>query len=317
MSFLHPGRLWLLSGVLVLVAAYVGIQLHRRAALARYASRALVPVVVPVRTGARRHVPPFLALLGITTLTLALAQPTHAEAVPKEEGVVILTVDVSASMDAEDIAPDRLDAAVAGAKSFVGEVPDGIHIGLVAFDGGARVVVPPTTDRPSVLTALDRLRTGPGTAAGEALYASLDAAVGALSEDVLAQDDVPASIVLLSDGVTTVGRPVLPAADAAAEAGIPVTTIAFGTPTGTVTVDGELVLVPADTETMAEVADRTGGTYFEATTAGQLEDVYRDIQTDVGYTTEQREVTRSLVGVALATVLGAAALGLLWTARPL
>jgi Ca-activated chloride channel family protein len=138
-----------------------------------------------------------------------------------------------------------------------------------------------------------------------------------LSDDVLAQDDVPASIVLLSDGATTVGRPVLLAADAAADAGIPVTTIAFGTPSGTVTIQGEVVQVPADTVTMAAVADRTGGSHFEATTAGELQAVYTDIQADVGYTTEQREVTRPLLGIALATVLGAAVLGLLWTARPL
>ena len=322
MSFLHPSRLWLLVAVLGLVALHVGLHVRRRRALASYTSDHLAPVVAPDRLGWRRHVPPALALVGLAAIVVALAQPTRAEAVAREEGVVVLAVDVSASMDATDVAPDRLAAAVEGASEFVDETPDSIHLGLVAFDGNARVLVDPTTDHDAVRDAVAELTTGPGTAAGEGVYASLGAVRAALSPEVIEEaeangDDLPAAIVLLSDGVTTVGRPVEQAAEAAADAGVPITTIAFGTPGGTVVVQGERVSVPADTETMERVADMTGGAYHEATTAGELRDVYDDIQTAVGYTTEEREVTRGLLGGALALVTGAVALSVLWSARAL
>jgi Ca-activated chloride channel family protein len=317
-SFLHPGRLWLLIGVAALAVLYLALQRRRRHAAARYADPELLAAIAPARLGGRRHVPMALALTGLATLVVALAQPTRAEAVAREEGVVVLAVDVSASMEAVDVSPSRMAAAIDGATEFVEDVPDGIHVGLVAFDGGARVLVTPTTDHDAVLDAIAGLTTGEGTAAGEGVYASLDAISAALTDDVLESgDDLPAAVVLLSDGATTVGRPVEQAAAAAAELGIPITTIAFGTPTGTVTVRGETVRVPADTETMAEVADVTGGRAYQATTAGELADVYTDISTVVGTTTEQREVTRVAVGAALVLVASATALAVLWGARAL
>ncbi|HEX2578747.1 MAG TPA: VWA domain-containing protein [Aquihabitans sp.] len=309
MTFLHPLRLVLLVGVVALAVAYVVVQRRRRAAVARYTDPARLAALAPQRPGSvRRHLSPALALVALATMVVALAEPTRAEAVARERGVVVLAVDVSASMSATDVAPSRLDAAIDGATGFVDGLPDGLHIGLVVFDGDARLVVPPTTEQATVTAAIARLGAGEGTAAGEGIATSLRAVESVLSPDLLASgEDLPASIVLLSDGATTVGRPALTAAAEAADVGVPVTTIAFGTPQGTVTLGGETVAVPADPATMRAVADATGARSFEATTAGELGDVYADISTAVGTTTERREVTRGLLGGAVVALLASAA----------
>lgn len=316
MTYLHPGRLWLLVVVVALAVTYGLVQRHRRTLLARYANPDLAHSPVPVTSRARRHVSPVLALVGLAALVVAVAQPTRSGAVARQQGVVVLAVDVSASMSATDVAPDRLEAAIASAASFVDEVPDSIHIGLVAFDKNARQVVEPTTDHDSVKAAIAALEAGPGTATGDGIEVSLDAIRATLSPELLASGaDLPASVVLLSDGTPTVGTPVATATADATELGVPVTTIAFGTPDGTVTIQGETFRVPADPETMRAVADATGGSFFEATSAGQLADVYQDISTVVGTTTEQREVTRGVLGLALAALLASAALGIAWGGR--
>jgi Ca-activated chloride channel family protein len=319
MTFLHPSRLVLLIGVAALAAVYVVVHARHRRAIARYTNPDRLAALAPERaTGPTRHLAPLLALASLVLLVTAIAQPARAEAVPREEGVVILAVDVSASMSATDIAPTRLDAAIAGATEFVEGLPDGLHVGLVSFDEEATLVVAPTTDRASVTDAIEGLTEGPGTAAGEGIATSLTAVESVLSPDLLASgDDLPASIVLLSDGATTVGRPAVEAASDAADAGVPVTTISFGTPEGTVVVDGETFGVPADPVTMQAVADATGARSFEASSAGELTDVYADISTSVGTTTEQREVTRGLIGVATALLLGATVVGLLRRGRAL
>jgi Ca-activated chloride channel family protein len=321
MSFVHPSRLWLLALVVGLGIANVLVQRHRQRAIARYTSSHLHHAIAPDRFGWRRHVPPALALLGLAILILGIAQPARAERIPLNEGVVVLAVDVSSSMTATDIAPSRIEAAISGATNFVNGLPVGIHVGLVAFDGNARLMVSPTADHHAVVSAVKTLTPGPRTAAGEGIYTSIDAIKASLTSDVLAaakqSGKLPASIVLLSDGATTVGRSAEGAALAAGDAGIPVTTIAYGTPTGTVTVQGETVPVPADTATMARVAQVSGGKYFEAASAGQLKAVYTDIQTRVGYTTEPREITRGVLGVAMVMLAAATTLAFAWAARAL
>ena len=317
MSFLHPGRLWLLLAVAGVVAGYVAIHLHRRRAVARYTSTHLHASIAPDRLGWRRHVAPLVAAAALVLITVGLAQPARAEQVPRDEGVVVLTVDVSASMTATDIAPSRIEAAIDGASMFVDQVPEGIEIGLVAFDGTARLLVEPTTDHAAVVDAVQTLTTGPRTATGDGLATALDAITSTLPQSVLDSDHVPASVVLLSDGYQTVGRPVEDVAQQAADLGVPVTTIAYGTPTGTVGVQGQIVPVPADTTTMQAIADITGGKTFTATSAGELDDAYTDIRTVVGYRTEQREVTRAFLGAALVALLAAVPLSFLWSARAL
>ena len=321
MSFAHPERLLLLFGVVALAAAYVAVHRRRARTIAAYTNPALHHLVAPDRMGWRRHVPPLLSLAALALVLVGLAQPTRPTRVARNEGVVVLAVDVSASMTATDIAPTRIQAAIAGAKNFVDDIPAGIDVGLVAFDGSARLLVSPTTDHTSVQTAIDSLTPGPGTAAGEGVYTSLGAIQAKLGASTLAAakaaGNVPAAIVLLSDGTTTVGRSVEQAAQAADDLGVPVSTIAYGTPTGTVTVQGQVVDVPADDEAMSEVAKATGGTFFEAQSANELKDVYAHIQTQVGYTTEQRDVGRGLLGAAFVAMAGAIALALAWGARTL
>ncbi len=313
-DFAHPGRLWLLVGVVALAALPGLVERQRARSRAAYADAQLLDSVAPRRAPLRRVAPVAVSLAALAVLVVATAQPTRDEVVPRRQGVVVLAVDVSASMAATDVAPDRLAAASAGGVDFVADVPEGIHVGLVAFDGEARLITPPTTDHEEVARAIRALRTGPGTAAGDGIAASLSAIEASLSPDLLGSgEDLPAAVVLLSDGVTTVGRPVDVAAAAAADLGVPITTIAFGTPEGTVRVQGEVVPVPADTATMRMVAQRTGGSYHEATTAGELVDVYADIRSAVGTTTEQREITVWLLGGGLVLAALAAALTIGWS----
>jgi Ca-activated chloride channel family protein len=271
--------------------------------------------VSPRRPGWRRHGPAAVALLTLLLLVLALARPARDERVPREAAVVVLAVDVSASMTATDVSPSRIDAAVAAAGDFVDDVPDRFQLGLVAFDGTARVLASPTEDHDAVRAALQRLTPGEGTAAGEGIAAALDAISATVDATGASGKDLPASIVLLSDGATTVGRPVEQAAREAADRSVPVSTIAFGTDRGAVVVGGEVVPVPADREAMAAVADITGGTASEAETAGQLHDVYDHIGTTVGSVVEQREVARAFLGVALVALLAAVAGSFVWSAR--
>jgi Ca-activated chloride channel family protein len=197
-------------------------------------------------------------------------------------------------------------------------VPQGFQIGVVAFDGGARLVLAPTTDRTAMANAIDNLQPGPGTAAGEAIYTSLDAIKAALNPNAFANGaKPPAAIVLLSDGVTNRGRPTVQAAQDAAAAGVPVSTIAFGTRDGSIEIEGRQIAVPADERTMKEVAQISGGNSFSASSLGQLEDVYRDIRLDVAYTTQPREITTGLLGVALLALIAATAASMALTARSL
>ena len=231
----------------------------------------------------------------------------------------MLAIDVSRSMTATDVSPSRLASAVAAAKKFVAGVPSGFRVGLVAFDDTARVVTSPTPDHGIVVDALDQLQPGRGTAAGDAIEASLGAIRASLgstdSTNGSAQQDLTATIVLLSDGATTSGEDPSEAAKHAGSDGVPVTTIAYGTDHGTVEIEGEIVPVPADPEAMRAIANATSGSFFEAASATQLRAVYDDIQGRVGYTVEQREVVLWFVTAALLALMASLAAAMFWTAR--
>ncbi|MFN8019417.1 MAG: VWA domain-containing protein [Acidimicrobiales bacterium] len=322
MSFMHPERLLLILGVVALAAGYLVVWRPRTAALARWAQPHLQDRVAPNRSGAKRHVAPALALAALSLVLISAAQPTRPERVPRKRGIVVLTIDTSLSMNATDIGPNRMQAAIAGASAFVDQLPDGIEVGLVAFDSDARLLVSPTTDHGAVKASIATLQTNERTATGEGIYTSLDAITTTLAKDGdsidgKTGDKVPAAIVLLSDGVPTVGRSVDDAAAAADAAKVPVSTIAYGTPNGTLTMDGETVSVAADPATMTRVAQATGGKSFEAKSATELEDVYADIQTTIGYETVPREVGRAVLGGAFAVLLVAGAYAVATSARPL
>jgi Ca-activated chloride channel homolog len=316
MTFQSP--LWLLAllGVLALVGFYVWVQRRRQAYAARFTNVALLGSIMPKRPAWRRHLAFGVVALGLATLVVSLAVPSTEVRVPRERATVVMAVDVSLSMQATDIQPDRFRAMQSAAKEFVDVLPERINLGLVSFAGTATTLVPPTTDRVQVANAIDNLDLAESTAIGEAVFTSLTAIENFQSTVEAGEDEPPpARIVLLSDGQTTVGRDDTQAIDAARAAGVPVSTIAFGTDYGTLDLDGEIVPVPVDRAALEEIADQTGGSYSEAATAAELEQVYADLGSQIGYSTEPKDVSAWFVrGGVLVALLGVV-LSLLWTNR--
>jgi Ca-activated chloride channel homolog len=313
MTFLAQSRLWLLVGVAALLVIYVVAQRRRSRYAVRFTNLALLDAVAPQRPGWRRHAPAALFGLMLVLLVTGFARPATDVEVPRERATVVIALDTSLSMEATDVAPNRLTAAKQAAVAFVGRLPETFNVGLVSFSGQANIVVPPTTDRATITDAIDRLRLGPATAIGEGIYASLDAV---RTLDVQAIDDPPpARIVLLSDGANTAGRPLDEAAAAAVASQIPVATIAYGTPMGTIRSENRLIPVPVDAEALRAVADVTRGTFAEAATGEELEQVYADLGSSIGYRTEQREITVWFIGLGLLTATAAAAASLAWFSR--
>jgi Ca-activated chloride channel family protein len=316
MTFQSP--LWLLALVVVvaLVGLYVLLQLRRKAYAARFTNVELLGTIVPKRPGWRRHLAFGIVALGLATLVVSLAVPSTEVRVPRERATVVMAVDVSLSMQASDIEPDRFRAMQSAGKEFVDVLPGRINLGLVSFAGTATTLVPPTTDRAAVANAIDNLDLAESTAIGEAIFTSL-IAIENFQSTVEAGDPEPppARIVLLSDGQTTVGREDTQAIAAAQDAGVPVSTIAFGTDYGTLDLDGETVPVPVDRAALEQIAQETGGSYSEAASAEELEQVYADLGSQIGYTTEPQDISPWFVrsGVLIA-VLGVV-LSLLWTNR--
>ncbi|MGY1815252.1 VWA domain-containing protein [Blastococcus sp. SYSU D00820] len=316
MTFQAP--IWLLGLLVVaaLVALYALLQLRRKKYAARFTNVALLGSLVPKRPGWRRHVAFGLVALALAVLVVSLAMPSTEVRVPRERATVIMAVDVSLSMQATDIEPNRFEAMQTAAKEFVDVLPERINLGLVSFAGTATTLVTPTTDRGQVRSAIDNLDLAESTAIGEAVFTSLQAIENFQSALGEADEDLPpARIVLLSDGYNTVGRDDTQAIDAAVDAGVPVSTIAFGTDYGTLDLDGETVPVPVDRATLEEIADETGGSYSEAASAAELEQVYADLGSQIGYTTEPKDVSSWFVrGGVLLALLGAV-LSLVWTNR--
>jgi Ca-activated chloride channel family protein len=316
MNFLAPGRLTLLLLVAALVGLYLYVQRRRRPAAVRFTNLALLAEVAPARPGWRRHVPAAAVALALAALVVSIAQPVHQVRVPKEAATIMLVIDVSASMDATDVAPTRLEAAVASAKTFVTDLPPQVRLGLESFSRGTQVITSPTVDHQAVTDGIDRLLLGTGTATGDAIYTALDALAAANdTAGASATQKGGSAIVLLSDGVPTVGRPVAGAAQEAANQGVPISTIAFGTANGTVTVQGRMISVPADPDTMASIAETTHGKFFQAASAKQLRSIYKDIGTRVGYDTEQHDASGPILTLAVVALLAASGLALIWNGR--
>ncbi len=311
MSFLALGRLWLLLLLPALIGVYVALEFRRRRSAVRFTNLALLDSVAPRRPAWRRHLPAAAFALMLASLVMAFARPTGVVRVPRERATVVVAIDTSISMMAEDVDPTRFVAAKGAARRFIDRLPERFNVSLVSFAGSAQVLVSPTTEHAEVSRAVDRLNLGPRTAIGEAIFASLDS-VALLPSG---PDAPPARIVLLSDGETTAGRPNAEASEAARAAGVPVSTIAFGTDEGTVTVGDRLVPVPANREALNEIADETGGSFFEAASGKELREVYEDIGSSVGYTEERREVTSWFVGFGLVLAALAAAGSMLWSSR--
>src|SRR6266511_20107 len=217
------------------------------------------------------------------------------------------------AMRSTDVPPTRIDAAKQAAIDFVKQLPPSFNVGLVAFAKSANVLVSPSKERAAIQQAIDSLQLAEATATGEAVFTCLDAIRSVPADG--AEGPPPARVVLLSDGFRTFGRSIEDAAAAAAAANVPVSTIAFGTDTGTVEINGQLQRVPVDRPSLQKLAEQTKGHFYEAATLGELKKVYQDMGSSIWYRTKPREVTQWYVGVAMLFALAAAGLSLLWTSR--
>ena len=311
--FLQPWWLLALLPVLLVAAMYVWRQFRRRSYAMRFTNVDLLRHLVPRGLGARRHLAAGAFLASLAVLAMGMARPSVDTKEPLERATVMLAIDVSLSMEADDVAPSRIEAAQEAAKAFVQELPPTYNLGLVSFAKSANVLVSPTKDRAAVIAGIDGLTLAEATATGEAVFTSLDAIRTVPSDG--ADGAPPARIVLLSDGYRTSGRPVEEAAAAAAAANVPVSTIAFGTDTGVVDIRGQLQRVPVDRRSLQQMAETTKGYFYEAASVTELKKVYEDMGSSIGHRVEPREVTQWYAGAALLFGLCAAAMSLLWTSR--
>ena len=314
MSFLIGWRLWLLVGVAAMALGWVAVMRRRERDIVRFTNVELLDVVAPYRPDWRRHVPPILFLVALASLVVGFARPVRATQEPDERATIVLAIDTSMSMEATDVDPNRIEVARAAAEDFVAQLPDEINLGLVTFNGVATVAVAPTKDRDALQAALDTMELAESTAIGEAIFTALDAIAAAPAG--ADGEPAPGRIVLMSDGETTVGRPDADAAAAAADAGVPVFTIAFGTEAGMITTDDGLQQpVPVLPGPLRDISDTTGGTAYEAATLPELGDVYDDIGSVVGYKPVDKDVSGWFVGVGLVFLVAAGALSMAWSQR--
>lgn len=343
MTFQWPFMLPLLVLVPLLLAGYIVMQRRRRRFALRYASVSLLREAVGPGPGFRRHVPPALFLASVAVMIFALARPQAEVEVPSFDGTVVLAIDVSGSMTATDLTPDRLEAAKAAARDFVNQQPGDVRIGVVAFSGFAALVQAPTTDRGLVLSAIDILQPQRSTAIGEGLLTAMRAIDPTVPLDSPAgrsfgrqQPATPAPppppvalpqtgdqstnragiIVLLSDGQNTTGINPLTVAPQAKARGIRVYTVGVGTTTGTVLrLGGRGMRVQLDEDTLRQLADITGGQYFNAQTDKDLRTIYHDLVRQFGLRAERTELTAYATGVAAVLALAGGVLSLFWFSR--
>ena len=325
MSFAWPLALLALAGVPLLAGGYVLSLRRGRRAAARFVNPALTPNLVSTAPGWRRHMPPALALGALALLVVGLARPHVVRDVTRDEATVILTIDVSRSMAANDVVAIRFTAATAAAAAFLEEVPDEYAVGIVAFSTSADPVLPPTTDREAARVALGELRLGSGTAIGAAITRSLERALGRREEQgpPAGGERSPAAVLLLSDGAQTSGemRP-LPAAQRARRFGVPVSTVALGTRDAVVEVPRpgglkERVTVAPDLNTLRVIANTTGGTFSEAPNAEKLESVYRELGTRLARDRKRVEVTSAFAAGGAVLLLVGSVLSSVWFRRVL
>lgn len=315
-SFLAPDRLWLLLLIPALVIVYVLLYQRRARRKQQQAAPTMLNFVIPRELPWKRHVAVGLSILSLLTLTVAFAKPKDTVEVPRERATIVVTIDVSNSMMATDVKPDRLTAAKEGAKSFVRSLPAKFNVSVVEFAGAANILLPPTTEHEDAITAIDSMRLQPSTAIGDGIYKSLDAIAQAPPDPEHPNSKPPARIVLLSDGKSQVGRPSAEAAKAARDQHVPIYTIAYGTPDGTIEVNGTYQPVPVDRAELATVAKISGGEAYRAQSAGELKEVYKDIGSSVGKVKVDKEVTSRWAGFGLAfailAALGMISLGARW-----
>ncbi len=350
MTFLWPELLWLLAAVPVLVFAYVWLLRRRKKAALRYASLTMVKEAMGVGQSLRRHVPPVLFLLALIAMVVAIARPAAVVTLPSQRDTVILAMDVSGSMRATDVQPNRLAAAQAAAKAFVQDQPRHTRIGVVSFAGTAAVVQAPTLSREDVVAAIDRFQLQRGTAVGSGLLVSLKVIFPDVEFDLrstnprvdpagesrrsgspLAPPRDPAKephkpvppgsypsavIILLTDGQTTAGPDPIESARIAADRGVRVYTVGVGTPDGQVLgFEGWSFRARLDEEALKTIANVTRGEYFYAGTATDLKKIYQSMNSRIVMEKKETEITALFAAGAAVLALLAALLSLLWFNR--
>ncbi len=319
LGFLAPIRLGMLAIPAALAIAYAIVHMRRRRYAVRFTTLDLLDEVAPDRSGWRRHLTAAFLLVAVVTATLAFARPVVAGEVQQAQQIVILAIDTSLSMQADDVAPSRATAAREAAGTFLDTVPDGVAVGVVAFDGRAKLLISPTTRLDAVRRIIEREPSlGEGTAIGEAVFLGLDAIDDAIVRADNDETDAKpvGTIVLLSDGDTTSGRPNDEAASEARDRNVTVHTIAFGTDSGTIPDGmGGSIPVPVNRQALEQLAYQTDGRALTAVSAEELSQVYEDLGRSVQVEVVREEVTDWFAGAALLVLTLAGAASLMWSGR--
>jgi len=345
MTFLWPEMLWLLLIVPTLVGGYFYLLRRKQESALRYANLSMVKEAIGAGQRFRRHVPPLIFLIALLAMIVAIARPAAVVTLPSQHQTIILAMDVSGSMRAVDVAPNRISAAQAAAKAFVAEQPSNVRIGVVSFAATASVVQPPTQNREDIIAAIERFQLQRGTAIGSGIIVSLatifpdaDIDVSSLIYGRNAPRGVPldqagkadkpafkpvppgsyssAAIILLTDGQRTTGPDSIEAARMAADRGVRVFTVGFGTASGeTLGFEGWSMRVRLDEATLKEIANITRGQYFYAGTAKDLKKVYESLNSRILLEKKDMEITALFAAAAAITALVSALLSLLWFNR--
>jgi len=357
-SFLSLGNLWLLLVVPLAVALYFLLLRRRKKTAVRYGNFGMLKQAVGTGNRLRRHIPPALFLAALTLMILGIARPAAVMSVASHKSTVILAMDVSGSMRATDVKPSRIEAMQAAAKAFIARQPRGVNIGIVAFAGAAFLVQPPTGDHSSLYAAIDRFELQPRTAVGSGILTALAALfpnedfglnefnAGGNAFDpgfnrfgnpgvsnsgaplgspvkkkaVLVEpgSDKSAVIILLTDGATNAGPDPLDAARTAANHGVRVYTVGFGTAQGEIVgFGGWRMRVQLDEDALKRIADITRAQYYRAGSAEELQAVYRILSKSIVVETKQTEITSLFTAAAALAALASAGLSLLWFSRVL
>lgn len=334
MSFIWPPMLLALALIPIGLWLYRIMDGRRRRRLATYGGARRAQETTPKLARLRGRIPAALLLGGLIVMTVGLARPQAVVSLPREEGMVILAFDVSASMSATDLAPTRMEAAKAAAKDFVAREPASVSIGVVAFSDSGVSVQTPTNDQASVVAAIDRLAPQKGTSVGQGILASLNviavAEAGpwvdyytngtpvptATPTAVPAGTHAPAVIVLLTDGENNESPDPAAAAQTAADRGVRIYTVGIGSAAGTnVNLNGFLVHTQLDEATLQQISQATGGTYYGAADAQQLHAIYDNLDPQLVLQPEMTELTAIFAGVSGLMLLAAALTSLLWLGR--
>lgn len=319
-GFQHGWFFLVLLAVLLVIGLYVQ-QFARRRRVLRFANMEVLERVAPARLSRWRHIPTILMAVSLVLLTTAMAGPTTDVRIPLNRAVVMLVIDVSESMAATDVAPNRLAAAQEAGKQFADELTPAINLGLVAFAANATLLVSPTTNRGAVKAAIDGLQPAPKTATGEGLFTAMQAiaTVGAVMGG--GEGPPPARIVLESDGAENVPldpnapQGAFTAARAAKAEGVQISTISFGTPDGTVVYQGATIPVPVDDQALQEITKITDGQAFHANSLESLKQVYSTLQRQIGYETVKGDASLAWLLLGTVAMAGAVLAGLFLNRR--